>query len=108
MSGRGNVKKRALKFDFLLRSLVQLQPVLATEIKVGLTADIAAFGRARPKLLKMQHLADEPPGALSQAPLDFRLRRGLRGNNPYCAIRKYGDRHGRASRELCGVIEPVV
>ena len=60
MRGRGNVKKRALKFDFLLGTLVQLQPVLATEIKVGLSADIASLGRARPKLLKMQDLADEP------------------------------------------------
>src|ERR1700722_10814449 len=107
MSGRGNVKKRALKFDFLLGTLVQLQPILAAKIKVRLPADIAALRRARPKLLKMQYLADEPSRALSQAALDFRLRRGLRGNNPYRTIRKHGDRHCRASRKLGCVIEPV-
>jgi len=102
------MKKRALKFDPLLGTLVQLQPVLTAKIKVGLSADIAALRRARPKLLKMQDLADEPARALSQAPFDLRLRSGLRGDNSYRPIGQHSDRHRRASRKLRGVIEPVV
>lgn len=65
MLGRGNVKKRALELYFLPGTLVQLETVLTTKIKVGFPTDIAALGRAWPKLLKMQQLTDEPACALS-------------------------------------------
>ena len=37
------MKTRALELNFLQDSLVQLQAVLATKIKVGFPADIAAY-----------------------------------------------------------------
>ncbi len=67
MIGGRDVEEPALKLHFLLGALVELEAVLAAKIEVRFTPDVAALGCARPELLEMKELADEPTCTLAEA-----------------------------------------
>jgi len=59
------MEKGALQLDLLLGAFLELETILTAKIEVRFSANIAARGRAWPKLLKMHELTDNPTRSLS-------------------------------------------